>query len=621
MKRPRLVLCGGAPRTHGDDASGRRELVLDTRGTSPNVNVKLEDVARVLVTDLTPRLIDLLEIAAYVYAADASVTRDGAWEDEGSTEPWSRDFRFIVAVRDPEFWSQPVVRDALASALRFLSDDTVEFEFVAQREPAAAQTYLEFAPTETWEPDKIDRVVMFSGGLDSLAGTVESARKGERLALVSHRPVATLSARQTRLVTELKGIFPEVPLLHIPVWVNKDKGLGREHTQRTRSFLFSALGTVVATSVGADAVTFFENGVVSVNLPVADEVLRARASRTTHPMSLAALAELATHVVGRPIRIHNPYIFETKRDVVARLAGPPSRLIGLSCSCAHTGFFQSKTQWHCGVCSQCIDRRVAVIHAGLAADDPETDYRTDVFRGPREQGPQKNIAVNYARHAMELSRASEIEIATKFTADLTRAARPHPPIRESAQRFVVLHKRHGKIVMDVLRQEISRAAEELVDGSLDESSLIRLVAGQQHRVSTWKRYADRIVDILRAGLPAMCKTEKPATEPRLQELCDGLLKAAGERLTREFPFMEWGSSKTKPDWSDERLALWVELKYVREKKDVGPIAGAIAEDITRYGDVGRRVLFVVYDPQHLLDEEAFAEPIEKHRDMFVRFVR
>lgn len=622
MSAPRLVLCGGAKPPDGQQGGARKALTLDTRGAAPNVHLRLEDVARVLLDDLTPRLTDFLEIAAYVYSADASITRDGAWTDEGSTEPWSRDFLFAIAVRDAEFWSQPAVVRALRTALNFLSDDAVDFVFSQQRRPATSQMYLELGSTERWSPEKIDRVVMFSGGLDSLAGTVECARRGERLALVSHRSVASMSARQQRLVDQLRTTYPAAPLLHVPVWVNKDKAFGREHTQRTRSFLFSALGVVVATSVGADAVTFFENGVVSINLPVADEVLRARASRTTHPQSLAALTELATLVVGRPIRIENPFIFETKRDVVARLSGEASKLVGLTCSCAHTGLFQSKTQAHCGTCSQCIDRRIALVHAGLADADPDVDYRTDVFRGPRKDGYEKNIAVNYTRHALELSQMGELEIATKFAAELSRAARPLPPVRVSAQRFVDMHARHGEIVASVLKQEIAKSASALVDGTLEESSLLRLVAGQRHTVSVWKQYAERIHSVLNAGVPPACHTRKPENEPHLQEVCDGILRGAGLDLSREFPFMEWGSSKTKPDWSDERLALWVELKYVRERRDVGLIGGAIAQDITRYGDIGRRVLFEVYDPfHHIVDDRPFTEVIEKHPEMFVRFIR
>ena len=73
----------------------------------------------------------------------------------------------------------------------------------------------------------------------------------------------------------------------------------------------------------------------------------------------------------------------------------------------------------------------------------------------------------------------------------------------------------------------------------------------------------------------------PENEPRLQEICDGILQGHDSDLEREFPFMRWSASATKPDWSKEGLGLWVELKYVREKKDVLRITGDIAEDITK----------------------------------------
>lgn len=93
-------------------------------------------------------------------------------------------------------------------------------------------------------------------------------------------------------------------------------------------------------------------------------------------------------------------------------------------------------------------------------------------------------------------------------------------------------------------------------------------------------------------------------------------------LVREFPFMRWSSSLTKPDWSVERLQLWVELKYVRKKADVRPITRAIAEDITKYGDNQRRVLYVVYDPSRIItDEQEFSDPIVSRPAMMVRFVR
>lgn len=68
--------------------------------------------------------------------------------------------------------------------------------------------------------------------------------------------------------------------------------------------------------------------------------------------------------------------------------------------------------------------------------------------------------------------------------------------------------------------------------------------------------------------------------------------------------------------------LWVELKYVRKKGDVWPIEGAIAQDITKYGDLGRHCLFVTYDPlHHIIDEERFCAPIRLRKTMHAHVIR
>jgi hypothetical protein len=66
--------------------------------------------------------------------------------------------------------------------------------------------------------------------------------------------------------------------------------------------------------------------------------------------------------------------------------------------------FKSRTQWHCGNCSQCIDRRFATVASGCSQYDRVTDYVSDVFTGPRKDRYQKNIAVDYVRHGVELQR-------------------------------------------------------------------------------------------------------------------------------------------------------------------------------------------------------------------------
>jgi hypothetical protein len=565
---------------------------------------------------------DLLEIASYVYTADCSASRGGhVWSDGGAIEPWKRDLQFIFPVRDLNFWDRDEVKNLLVQVLQFLSQDV--YSIVFRKLPPGTtyrQDYLEFKD-EDWPFYDMDRVLMFSGGLDSLAGAVETAKAGGRLVLVSHWPTPPHRSRQDKLFNGLKQTF-SAEMIHIPVWINKNGNMGRESTQRTRSFLFSALGTIVASSVRAQGVRFFENGIVSLNFPVADEVVGSRASRTTHPFALDLFGKLYSLVLERTFVVDNPYIFDTKTEVIERIVkSGGSSLIGKTCSCARP-MFMSKTRWHCGTCSQCIDRRIAILAAGQEGNEPETDYVVDVFTGPREEGYDQNIAVDYVRHGRELSEMSDEMMAAKFNAQLTRACRPFPKRAEAAQRFIEMHKRHGESVKKVIEGQFKTHAGRFFQGDLPPSSLLARVGGQTHLTSLWRRYADRLVGLLKIGLPKICETEKPKNELRLQEICDGIFTANGNMLVREFPYMCWGSNTTKPDWMAADSGLLIELKYVRKNTGVSKISKDIAEDITKYGDNKRRVLFVVYDPEGVIvDEAAFVEPVTRREDMIIAIIR
>jgi hypothetical protein len=480
MIEPRLIVCGGAEIRSGDPiAAGRWRIDLNAIGSQPDVKIRIENVSKVFQQQLTPRLVDLLEIAAYVYAADCATKRGEKWTDEDSTEPWGRDFAFVIAVREPDFWGSNAISSQLIEVLNFLSNDRYSFTFVPLKLDRQQQEYFGFGDPKDWAFHQPDRVVMFSGGLDSLAGAVETARNGGKLVLVSHRPVTTLGSRQKKLFNELKREFPG-QLIHVPVWINKTVGLGREPTQRTRSFLYAALGTVVAEPVQAGGVRFFENGIVSLNLPVADEVIRARASRTTHPIALHLLQSLCSAVTARDFAVDNPYLFKTKTDVAMTLeANRAAQLIHYTCSCAHL-MFKSRTQLHCGRCSQCIDRRFAIAAAGLLAHDSDADYETDVFMGSRKDGPEKSMAVDYVRHGIELSLLSESDLAARFNAELSRAVRYEPQRSQAAEQLISMHKRHGEVVTRVLQEKIVEQADKLVRGPLDASSLLALVLGGKH---------------------------------------------------------------------------------------------------------------------------------------------
>lgn len=485
MSRRRLFLCENeaifdvrAAQTADIDVTELRSF-----GAKQNVFIGLDNVTDSIKGSIAPRLKDLLLIGAFVYTADCAMARGSKWEDGNTTEPWGRELHFKIPVRDIGFWNQPDVQSCLTRVLGFLSNDQYFFEFLPVQADSPEQLQLGMIDKQKWPFSGTDSVVMFSGGLDSLAGAVQMARNRENLVLVSHRSVSHMNSRQKQLVKKLNELFPN-RVIHIPVWVYKEGSFNREYTQRTRSFLFSSIGLLIATAFNARAVRFFENGVVSLNLPIADEVLRARASRTTHPLSLNMLTQLHALVTERNINIENPFIYNTKSEIVSIIADSgAARLIPYTCSCSH-GFFKSKDQRHCGTCSQCIDRRIATLAAGQAEHDPWTDYVSDVFVGPRKEGQERNMAVNFARHALELSTMSSDEIGTRFNNELSRAVRSVENRSEAASKLIEMHQRHGETVMRVLEGKLSNHAGDLAKGLLEETSMLAMIAGQKHLKSS-----------------------------------------------------------------------------------------------------------------------------------------
>ena len=212
--REHLVLCGDS---RGTQKSGGASLPLSLRGRSRNVCLEISDISKRLVTNIPEVLVDLLEIAAYVYAADSAISR-GGHSDAQMGARWRRKLRFVIPVRLPSVWSSNVVLPALVETLSFLSEDEYVFEFQSFPNPPAVTDYFLFPHSEgaAFIPDK---VILFSGGLDSLAGAVEElATRDQKVALVSHRSSPKIVEIQNYLVNELRKRFGRATVMHVPVW-------------------------------------------------------------------------------------------------------------------------------------------------------------------------------------------------------------------------------------------------------------------------------------------------------------------------------------------------------------------------------------------------------------------
>jgi len=128
--RETLVLCGDVPPRGG--GHGGQILKLDASPTADprhRVGLELEAISRVLEDNVPDILADMLEVAAYVYAADRLIKRGSPMLTDMGAD-WRRKIRLRVAVRSPARWEAPDVKAALVEALEFLSEDTWDFEFL-----------------------------------------------------------------------------------------------------------------------------------------------------------------------------------------------------------------------------------------------------------------------------------------------------------------------------------------------------------------------------------------------------------------------------------------------------------------------------------------------------------
>jgi hypothetical protein len=474
-----LVAYGGATAPRGARTSSHI-IELDLDGKEPNVALEIMNLQRALANDVPDFVVDLVEIATYVYCADQVVSRGG--ESVLATgEGWRRNFLFCVPVRRPDLWSSDEISEVLKRTLSFLSDDSYEFSFTRHSAAKPLQSYLPLqeAPAQAKE---IEQVLLFSGGLDSLAGAVREAVVDEhRVALVSHRSSPKISSRQKFLVEELHRFTRHAPL-HIPVWAHRQCLAGREYTQRTRSFLFASLAFAVARVLKLDRIRFYENGVVSLNLPISEQAIGARATRTTHPKVLKGFAQLFGLLLQAEFVVENPFLWMTRAEIVNVIGDAGcGELIRNSVSCMHT-HEQTATQPHCGRCSQCVGRRFATLASKYQKDDPVDIYRVDLLTGERDDDKDRTLVESFMRNSHDMRDINEFELNGSH-GEIIRVLRHVPGLNanEVALKILELHRKHGDEVARVMEEAVRNHSSEILDARLPESCAIILSLPEKYK--------------------------------------------------------------------------------------------------------------------------------------------
>lgn len=310
--------------------------------------------------NLTPSEIgvDMLVVATHVHAADTRLSRSTESQDA-----WTREIRLVIPVSDPVRWT--VAAPVLVRALNFLTGDKWAVGF--RKRPKGFGTLVSPA-APTLIPAPFDGVSLFSGGLDSLIGAIDSLNAGRTPLLVSHAGEGLVSKSQEQCFDGLKAAYKASSFDRLRVWMSFDSGLVEhvesEDTTRGRSFLFVSLGVAAGTAIGRDFVLKVpENGLIALNVPLDRLRLGALSTRTTHPFYMARWNELL-HSLGIAGSVENPYWNKTKGEMVAECKNPTLLKkvapLSLSCSSPTKGRWTKKPQGHCGYCLPCLIRRASL---------------------------------------------------------------------------------------------------------------------------------------------------------------------------------------------------------------------------------------------------------------------
>lgn len=398
-----IVYCNGVKADKSND--GAQYLELEYKDGCPNKNISIN--LNKFVTDvyhLKDRLKDLLEIAGYIFSADRETRRGDKYNL--FYHSWSRAFHFHIGVHDKEFWERQDVKNILEEVLVFLTGDhSYKFTFYDNGDSFPSNIF----DTENFTidaPEKL-KVSLFSGGLDSLAGAIELLETTDsELCLVSHQSGQPGVKQTHRLVFEALNLLYPNRCKHYKYHCGFDHFPSTDETQRTRSFLYTATAFTIAKTYNQNCIYVYENGITSLNFAETQDLMNARASRTTHPKTLSLLEKLFSMIGETAFEIKNPFLFRTKTEVVEVLKKYDKlSLLDSSVSCSATRKHCSKFT-HCGICSQCIDRRFAVYATEIEDADENGIYEFNFMTDDLEEDEIKKSLIEYIGLAQRFAEAN-----------------------------------------------------------------------------------------------------------------------------------------------------------------------------------------------------------------------
>ncbi len=392
---------------------------------------------------------DLTSVISAVRTADRSAVRH-------YTKGWSRDLAISAPVSDLKLWRSPEVTRALAETLGFLTADRWSFAFT-YRKPRKGEPRQDHLV----EPPQQLRVFMpFSNGLDSFAIAKELRAESAPPELVLVNVRAKDKPKEWSNLARNKQL--EFYTVEVAAYATEPHRA--ELTFRSRPFLYDLLAGYAAAIAQPARVVIPENGQGSLG----GSLVRLGAEaphRSCHPGFTSRLANLIRLLTKSEVKFDHPALFLTKGQVLASLAKRETNVahwLATHRSCSYDARHSSsgRKSMHCGLCGNCILRRVSLQWAGVA---DSTEYRAQNLREttfeksfpagvPHAVNANRDLALNSIRSMQRLADLATQPHAVRVQAEVAALTRglnePIKNVRDKMEAFLIQHRKEWDVFVE-----------------------------------------------------------------------------------------------------------------------------------------------------------------------------
>ena len=333
--------------TGGMTSIGSVVSYTNNRQSDPDFQIKydLAELQNLFDGKIPDDVLDLVEIAVATFGVDRYLERNiiaGADVDDVDARLNTRSIVIRVPVLSDSL-STSKAQELLSTMVSHMTYDVVQFDLV-QHPKATTQTSGSFdTPTTT-----TDAVSLFSDGLDSAGGVNQNQAENIHSEYVSLNYGSGLGSRHTDL-QQLLDVTPHIFKLDYEEETN-------EYTTFSRGFLHWVFAAATATAHRIPEIRAFETGLMA-RFAILNEGWHT--TRTVSPVAIDLFNTLLTEELNWNTTVRNPFLNETKREVVNRISS--EAVIRTAVSCPHHGRQGQYELNNCGQCVPCIIRNIAIL--------------------------------------------------------------------------------------------------------------------------------------------------------------------------------------------------------------------------------------------------------------------